>query len=132
MNTLSRRPAGRDGPVTLALRALVPAQALVIRDGERRNANPDMVNAILEEGAKFCEQVLAPLNRVGDIEGCTWSENAARQLSVPERANFRTWLATKGINLAGFTLRSLDGSLLRAIDAAGIVSHSSFSRLGSL
>lgn len=32
-------------------------------------------------------------------EGCRWSENAARQLSVPERANFRTWLASKGINL---------------------------------
>jgi nitroreductase/FMN reductase [NAD(P)H] len=32
-------------------------------------------------------------------EGCTWSENAARQLSVPERANFRMWLATRGINL---------------------------------
>ena len=32
-------------------------------------------------------------------EGCSWSENAARQLSVPERANFRAWLATKGINL---------------------------------
>jgi nitroreductase/FMN reductase [NAD(P)H] len=32
-------------------------------------------------------------------EGCSWSENAARQLSVPERAKFRAWLATKGINL---------------------------------
>ncbi len=32
-------------------------------------------------------------------EGCRWSENAARQLSVPERANFRAWLATKDINL---------------------------------
>ncbi|PZW39858.1 nitroreductase/FMN reductase [NAD(P)H] [Humitalea rosea] len=32
-------------------------------------------------------------------EGCTWSENAARQLSVPERAGFRAWLASKGINL---------------------------------
>ncbi len=32
-------------------------------------------------------------------EGCRWSENAARQLSVPERANFRAWLASKGMNL---------------------------------
>jgi len=32
-------------------------------------------------------------------EGCVWSENAARQLSVPERANFRAWLAAKDISL---------------------------------
>jgi nitroreductase/FMN reductase [NAD(P)H] len=32
-------------------------------------------------------------------EGCRWSENSARQLSVPERPNLRAWLASKGINL---------------------------------
>jgi nitroreductase/FMN reductase [NAD(P)H] len=33
------------------------------------------------------------------LAGCRWSENAARQLSVPERAEFRAWLASRGINL---------------------------------
>jgi hypothetical protein len=35
-----------------------------------KDADPDTVNAILDECARFCEEVLSPLNLPGDQEGC--------------------------------------------------------------
>mgnify|MGYP002651284105 CR=1 FL=1 len=36
------------------------------------DANRELISAVLEESARFCETQLAPLNAVGDREGCTF------------------------------------------------------------
>ncbi|VVM78447.1 acyl-CoA dehydrogenase C-terminal domain-containing protein [Pseudomonas fluorescens] len=42
--------------------------------------DPQVLNAIVEQGARFAEEVLSPLNPVGDQHGCQWQ---AGQVSTP-------------------------------------------------
>ena len=38
------------------------------------DASIDMIDAITEEAAKLAEQVFAPINQIGDEQGCTWTD----------------------------------------------------------
>ena len=38
------------------------------------DASIDMIDAIMSEAAKFSEQIVAPINQIGDEQGCTWTD----------------------------------------------------------
>jgi len=46
------------------------------------DASPDLVAAVLEEAGKFCGEVLAPLNRIGDKQGCRRHDDGS--VTTPE------------------------------------------------
>jgi alkylation response protein AidB-like acyl-CoA dehydrogenase len=39
---------------------------------------PELIDSVLDEGAKFCEEILLPLNQSGDLAGCTYENGVVR------------------------------------------------------
>jgi len=59
--------------IRFAMRELAGLEQVVALPGYEE-ASPDVVDAILEEAAKFAGEVLSPLNRVGDTIGAKWKD----------------------------------------------------------
>ena len=55
------------------------------------DATPDVIDAVLEAGAQIAEEVLAPLNQVGDREGCRIADGVVTTPSGFREA-YRTWV----------------------------------------
>ncbi|HJP99358.1 MAG TPA: acyl-CoA dehydrogenase N-terminal domain-containing protein, partial [Rhodanobacteraceae bacterium] len=45
--------------------------------------NRELIDAVLDEAAKFSQAVLAPLNEVGDRQGCTFDRTSA-EVTTPD------------------------------------------------
>lgn len=86
-------------PVSMRL----PPRVVVHRERYDDSALPDEVAAYDErrrEREPIAAISLKNLDVYGPKEGVGWSENVARQLSVPERFGFAAWLRTRGFDLA--------------------------------
>ena len=77
--------------IRFALFDVLGANALFQRLPGLESATPDIVDAVLEEAAKFAEQVLAPINHSGDQEGCVLDKATA---SVTTPKGFKEAYAT--------------------------------------
>lgn len=79
----------------------LPPEVVVHRDRYDDSGLEQAVEAY--DRRRFERQPILPekqrhTDKYGALEYCPWSENVTRQLSLPERANFRAFLAKKGIN----------------------------------
>ncbi|WP_431301728.1 nitroreductase family protein [Sediminicoccus sp. BL-A-41-H5] len=85
-------PAARNEPS-----ARLPPSVIIHRDRYSTAGEPEALaayDARRERAKPRYPEIHGPAP-----EGCSWTENVARQLSVPERAGFRAWLRSRGFAL---------------------------------
>lgn len=68
--------------IRFALYDVLDSEAAFTRLGFA-DANRELVDAILEEGARFTETVIAPLNHIGDEQGCSLDKATGKVTTPP-------------------------------------------------
>jgi len=66
----------------------------LLRVGERFGVDADLVDSIVEEAGRFAAEVVAPLNRTGDIEGCTRQPDGSVSTPTGFREAYRAHAAS--------------------------------------
>ena len=76
--------------------------------------NRELIDQVLEEGGKFCAEVLAPTNRAGDEEGCRHEGNGV----VRTPADLERETASPGGSIYGTSSNGARAAFLRPANAA--------------